>query len=56
MLEREVPANFRNIYTSKLGRDIPNLLVFKPIFAPEPIQNPQDDYQSDIDDEDDPIS
>jgi hypothetical protein len=36
VLESDVPPNRRKIETSMKGKKIPNLLVFKPTFKPEP--------------------
>lgn len=36
ILERKVPPLRRQINTSMIGEDIPDLLVFKPKFMPDP--------------------
>ena len=36
VLERKVPPNRRKIHTSIMGEKIPDLLVFKPTFMPDP--------------------
>jgi hypothetical protein len=36
VLERKVPSNRRQIYTSMLAEEIPDLLVFKPTLIPDP--------------------
>jgi hypothetical protein len=36
VLERKVPPNQRQIFTSMVAEDIPDLLVFKPTFIPDP--------------------
>ena len=36
VLERKVPPNRRQIHTSIIGEDIPDLPVFKPLFMPDP--------------------
>jgi hypothetical protein len=36
LLERKVPPLRRQINTSMIGENIPDLLVFKPTFMPDP--------------------
>jgi hypothetical protein len=36
VLERKVPPNRRKIHTSIMGEKMPDLLVFKPTFMPDP--------------------
>ena len=36
LLEKKVPNNRRNTYTSIKGEYLPDLLVFKPTFIPDP--------------------